>query len=98
MLLTLILWIAEHKSLATQTSKNKKSQNVSSDVNSVDGSGTSEDIENLSIVAKSAKSKMSKFTKSKKPDSNFAKINSSKTDFLASKAKKTFIHLQKAFT
>ncbi len=56
--------------------------------------------ENLSTTAKSAKFKKSKSTKPKKSDllkTNFAKINS-RTDFLTPKAKKTFIHLQKAFT
>ncbi len=45
------------------------------------------DIKNLSSIVKSAKSI--------KP--NFAKANSSKTDFLTFEAKKTFIYLQKAF-
>ncbi len=36
--------------------------------------------------------------KSKKSDLPKAKINSSKTDFLTSGAKKAFTHLQKAFT
>ncbi len=46
------------------------------------------------------KSKKPKLTKSKKSDlskANFVKINS-RTDFLTCKAKKAFIHLQKAFT
>ena len=45
---------------------------------------------------KLTKSKNLKLTKSKKSD--LAKANSPGTDFLTSRAKKAFIHLQKAFT
>ncbi len=49
-----------------------------------------------------AKSKKLKLTKLKKSDlvkaQNFAKANFSGTDFLTFKAKKAFLHLQKAFT
>ncbi len=51
------------------------------------GGGVGRSFENLSTAIKS--------TKSKKP--KLAKANS-RTDFLTSGAKKTFIHLQKAFT
>ncbi len=49
-------------------------------------------IKNLSIVAKSTKSK-----KLDLPKANFVKVNS-RTDFLTHEAKKIFIHLQKVFT
>lgn len=55
----------------------------------------SKNINNLSITTNFAKSKKLNLTKSKK--SNFAKTNFSKTDFLTSKTKKTFIYLQKIF-
>ncbi len=49
----------------------------------------------LSTTTKSARSKKLKLTKIKKSD--FAKANSSETDFLIPEAKKAFIHLRKAF-
>ncbi len=58
------------------------------------GYGVVGSFENLLTIAKLAKSKKS--TKSKKSDllkANFVKVNSG-TDFLTTKAKKTFIHLQ----
>ena len=74
----------------TQTEK----QNVSNSADSAGGAGgASESIKNLSTSVK--------LTKSKKPDlakANFVKNNSFKTDFLIFKAKKAFMHLQKAFT
>ncbi len=53
-------------------------------------------IKNLSNAAKLAKSKKPKLIKTKKSD--FVRANSFRTHFLTSKAKKAFIHLQKAFT
>ena len=65
----------------------KKNQSVA---NKVDCSRIGTSIKNLSIVVKSKKSNLTK--------AEFAKVNSSKTDFLTFKAKKVFIYLQKAFT
>lgn len=51
------------------------------------------DIKNVLIATNLAKSKKSNLTK----NSNFAKDNSFETDFLTSKAEKTFIHQRKTF-
>ncbi len=69
---------------STQATENERNQGA---LSGIDSGSVDRDIKNLSSVVKSAKSK--------KP--NFAKANSG-TDFLTPKAKKAFIHLQKAFT
>ncbi len=82
--LTSILRTTDDEALSTQVTENKKNQDAPS---GIDSGGTIDgDIKNLSSIVKSAKSK--------KP--NFAKTNFG-IDFLTSRAKKTFIHLQKAF-
>ena len=71
--------------------KTKKNQDV---LGSANGDKVGGSIENLSIIAKLAKSKKSKLTKLKKSDlikaQNFIKANSFKTDFFTFKAKKSF--------
>ncbi len=81
-------------------STSAKNQDAPSAAGRARSGGVDESFENLSTAAKSAKSKKSKSTKSKKSDlqkANFARVDSG-TDFLTPKAKKAFIHLQKAFT
>ena len=78
-----------HKeTLSTQATENKKNLDESPSAGSVCGRGVDGDIKNLSSVIKSTKSKMP----------IFAKVNSSKTNFLTTGAKKAFIYLRKAFT
>ncbi len=80
-----MLQTTNDRALSTQATENKSNQDIPANAGGdvyVDG-----DIKNLSSVMKLAKSK--------KP--NFAKANS-KTDFLNPGAKKTFIHLRKAFS
>ncbi len=72
-----------------------ENQDVPSAAGGAGGGGVGGSFENLSTAVKSAESKKPKLTKSKKSD--LAKANSG-TDFLTPKAKKAFIHLQKAFT
>ena len=78
-----------------------KNQDILSAVGRAHSDKISRSIKNLSIIANLANSKISKSIKSKKSDllkANFVKANSSETDFLTPKAKKTFIYLQKTFT
>ncbi len=94
--LTSIFQTNNDEAFSTQAIENKKNQDIPA---SAGGGRIGESFENLSTAAKLAKSKKSKSTKSKKsdlPKANFAKINFG-TDFLTPKAKKAFIHLQKAF-
>ncbi len=86
------------EALNTQATKNKKNQDAPA---SAGGGEVGGNFENLSTVAKLAKSKKLKLTKSKKSElskDSFAKVNSFGTDFLTPKAKKVFIHLRKTFT
>lgn len=80
--------------LSTQIGKNKKNYNISSCIDGSTDRSVSRSIENLSTVTKLAKSKKLDFAKSKKSIllNDFVKVNSTKTDFLTPKAKKTFIH------
>ncbi len=82
--LILMLWTTNKStgkgSQSTLTNASKKNQGAPSSVGS---EGVDRDIKNLSFIVKS--------TKSNKP--NFAKANSSKTEFLTLRAKETFIHL-----
>ncbi len=92
----------DNEALSTQTTENKKNQDVSSGTAGANSSGVGESIENLSTAAKSTKSKKPKLTKPKKSNvvkvQNFAKANSFEIDFLTPGAKEAFIHLRKAFT
>ena len=92
-----MLQTTDNKALSIQTTKNKKNQDILSGTTRVDGGKVSRNIENLSIVVNLAKSKKPQLAKSKKLDLLKVKANSSKTDFLTSKAQKTFIYLQKTF-
>lgn len=78
----------------TKANKNKNSQDAPSSVNR---SSSGENIENWSTILKSAKSKKTNLTESKKLDlakkPDFAKINSSKKGFLILETKKAFIYL-----
>ncbi len=100
--LTSILQKTGNNDLGVQTSRHKENQDAIADAGSASNGKISRSIKNLSTVAKLAKSKKLKLTKPKKSDlikaQNFAKANSSRTDFLTSEAKKVFIHLQKNFT
>lgn len=94
----------DDKIFSIPVNENEKNQNASSGVSSVSSGGIGGSIENLSIVAKLAKSKKSKLAKSKKSDLTNSKKSTlpnaktnSGTDFLIPEAKKVFIHLQKAF-
>ncbi len=83
-----MLQTTDDEALSTQATANKKNQDA---LVSVDGGivvGGS--IKNLSTIVNLAKSKKSK------SKANIAKANSG-TDFLISRAKKAFIHLQRAF-
>lgn len=75
--------------MSTQTSENKKNQDILSSASRVNKSGISKNIENLSTIIKLARSKKSNLTKSKKSD--LAKTNSFKMDFLTFGAKKVLI-------
>ena len=100
--LTSMLQITDNKTCNTQITENKKNRDVSAGSAGAGSNRVGRSIENLSIVAKLAKSKKPKLTKPKKSNlvkaQNFAKAKSFETDFLISKAKKIFIYLQKAFT
>lgn len=85
-----MLYIFDDKFWSTQANEIKKCQDVPSDVGRTSG-----DIKNLSIIVKIAESKKSKLAEYKSPDLNFVRTNSSKTDFLTSKAKKTLITQKK---
>lgn len=81
--------------VSTQATKSKKNEDSLAGGGGVDRGGLDGSIENLSTAIILAKFKRPKLTKTKKSD--FAKANFG-TDFLTPKAKKAFIHLQKAFT
>ncbi len=87
----------QNKTQSTHT----ENQDVPGAADETDGGKVGRSIKILSTAAKSAKSKKPKLTKPKKSDlvktQNFAKANSSGTDFLTPKARKAFIHLWKAF-
>ena len=92
-----MLQTTDNDALNTQATKNKRNQNILAGSGNTGGSSrVGKNIKNRSIVIKSAKSKKPKLIKIKKSD--FVEANSSETDFFTSKAKKTFTHLQKAFT
>ncbi len=74
---------------STQAIENERNQDVPASAGS---GGVGRSFENLSIAAKSTKSKKSDLSKA-----NFARVNSG-TDFLTLKAKQAFIYLRKAFT
>ena len=94
-----MLQTTDNEALSIQVIGNKKNQDISAgaggadDIGGTNGTckGVDGNIENLSTVTKSAKTKKSKLAKTKKLD------NFSGTNFLTCKAKKTFIYLQKAF-
>ena len=93
-LLTSMLQITDKLTRNEAQSTWAEKQDIPSGTSGIGSTGdTGEGIKNLLTGAKSIKSK--------KPDllkANFAKNNSFGTDFLAFKAKKAFMHLQKAFT
>ena len=93
-----ILQITDNRALSTQATENKN-QDVSA--NTGDTSDTSDrngkSIKNLSTITNLAKSKESKLTRSKRLDLLNTNVNFG-TDFVTTKAKEAFIHLQKAFT
>ncbi len=96
-LLTSMLRITDNDNLSAQSNQNEKNQDTLDGGASGAGSGRVDvRITNLSIAGKSVKSKKLKLTKPKKSD--LVKTHSFGTDFLISKAKKAFIHLQKTFT
>lgn len=66
MLLTLILWKTSDNEVDFQVSKNKKNQHVLSGSSSTTSSSVGGNIENISPVANSIKSKKSDLTKTKK--------------------------------
>ncbi len=82
-----MLRTTDDETLSIQATENEKNQDALASGGAGGGAGSGGSIKNLSTATKSAKSK--------KP--NFAKANSG-TDFLTPRAKKAFIHLQKAFT
>ena len=82
-LLISMLQTIDKEALNTQATKNKKNQNASANTGSADSGDINRNIKNLSFVVK--------LTKFKKP--NFAKSNSSGTEFLFFKAKEAFIYL-----
>ncbi len=87
-----MLQTTDDRALSTQATKNEKSQDITSSTTRTNGVEIGKSIKNLSTIAKLTKSKKSDLAKA-----NFPKVNSSGTDFLTFEAKKTFIHLQKAF-
>ena len=90
-LLNSMLQTINNNGLNTQASQNKKNQDVPNCAsNSACEGEAGESIKHLSMATKLTKPKL---TKPKKLDFAF-----SGADFLTFKAKKTFIHLQKAFT
>ncbi len=94
-----IIELIDYKTLNTQASKNKKNKNIPDVAGKVNSDSVNENIKNLLIVAKLAKSKKSNLIKPKKLDLikakklNFAKANSLKIDFLTLEAKEAFIYL-----
>ncbi len=84
-----------------QASQHEKNQDTTINASNTNGAEADGSIKNLSTVVKLVKSKKPKLTKPKKSDlvkvQNFAKTNSSGTDFLTFEAKKAFIQLQKTF-
>ncbi len=94
-LLTSMLWTTNELTGDETQSTQAENQDAPGAAGRAGSGGVSGSFENLSNVIKSAESKKPKLTKFKKPD--LAKANS-KMDFLIPEAKKTFIHLQKAFT
>ncbi len=92
----MILWTTNESNGNETQSIQAEDQDAPGAVGGGDGEKIDGSIENLSTIAKLAKSKKPKLTKTKKSD--FVKTNSFETDFLTPEAKKAFIHLQKAFT
>ena len=91
-----MLQITNDKALSIQAIENKRNKAASASVGGGGiGSGVNKSIENLLTVINLTKK--SKLTKLKKVRLSNIKANF-KTDFLTPKAKKAFIHLQKAFT
>ncbi len=96
-----MLQIIDDKALSTETTEDKKKQDISTSSARVVSSKVGKYIKNLSTIANLTRSKSLKLTKSKKLDllrANFTKVNFSKTDFLTLEANKAFLHLQKTFT
>lgn len=100
-----IVQLTGHNNLSTLANGNKTNHNAPSHTGgSINNSDISESIENLSIIKNLTKFKKPdlarfkklKLVKTRKLD--FAIAQTSRTDFLTPKAKKTFIHLQKVFT
>ena len=89
---TLILQTTDDETFSIQAIENRKNQDEPSSIAGTSSSSVGRNIKNLSTIAKWTKSKRSDL-----PKAQFAKINFG-TDFLTLKAKKTFIHLWKAFT
>ena len=96
-LLTLMLRTTNKPTGNKLQSTYTKNQNALGIAGRADMGKMGRNIKNLSTIANLAKSKKSKLTKPKKSDLSNAKANF-QPDFLSFKAKKTFIHLQKAFT
>lgn len=94
-----ILWPTDlstrNKAQSIQASQSKKDWDILSSISIAEDKGIDENIKNLSIITKLAKSKKPNLTKSKKSKliKDFVRINSSETDFFTRKTKKTFIHL-----
>lgn len=77
--------------LCIQASRNEKNHNVPGGIcGDASSNNVCKSFKNLSIINKSAKSKKLGQAKSKK---EFAKVDSTTTDFVIPKVKKTFIHL-----
>lgn len=88
-----MLWISvEPIKIKTKDKNDKHNKSIRGNSRTNTADGINSDNKNLSIVAK-----LKNLAKSKRK-SDFAKTNSFKTDFLTSRAEKTFIYLQKAFT
>ena len=90
-----MLQTTNHEVLNTQAIEDKKNKAISANANNgIVGGGVGGSIENLSTIVNLAKSKSTKLKRAGLPN---IKANSG-TDFLTPRAKKAFIHLQKAFT
>lgn len=93
----LIFERTDYSKLYSQASENKINHDIFGSAGADAGSsGVSKSIENLSNVIKIAKLIKSDFTKSYK-SKNFVKANATRTNFLQSDTKKTFIYIQNAF-
>ena len=93
--LTSMLQKTNNEALSIQATKEERNEAISAGLGSSSvGDKVGENIKNLSTIINLVKSKLTKPKKAGLPNT---KVNS-KTDFLTPRAKKVFIHLQKAFT